>query len=70
MTVKDFGTGLDSDLSLHMYVNSSTGNDSNNGRSSGSPKLTIQNAIDSTPDIYKSNTYVVFHLSGTFEEKA
>lgn len=34
---------------LSLYVNPSTGNNSNNGLTAGSPKLTIQGAIDAIP---------------------
>jgi hypothetical protein len=51
---------------LHVYANSVTGNDSNNGLTSGTPKLTLNAVLALVPDIIAHNTVV--HLSGTFNE--
>lgn len=51
---------------LHVYANGTSGDDSNDGLSSGSPKKTLQAVFDLVPNIVNHNTTV--HLAGTFTD--
>lgn len=51
---------------LHVYADGSSGSDSNDGLTVGTPKLTIPAALDLIPNLIRHNT--VLHLSGTFTD--
>lgn len=55
---------LQTTTTTHIYVNSVTGNDQNDGYSSSRAKLTIQAAFNAVPDYIKHHTCI--HLSGNF----
>jgi hypothetical protein len=60
------GVSTATSAETHVYVDGSSGSDSNDGLTALTPKKTLQAAFDLLPDIIKHNTAI--HLTGTFDD--